>query len=99
MSSNLKKGLLAGKKINGNHSTVIEAAREMVLAAKNRPEVRKVVLGVVSKIGPGKSRVKFKRIQAGLQMTVRGGASMQEFYIYTSDPALTQSHLAGSWQT
>jgi hypothetical protein len=93
----LKKGVLAGNKVSASHSTIIEGATKIFKIAKERPEFRKVVLGVIEHVGPGPRRIKFKPILAGLQMTVRGNTAKQEFYIYTNHPQLTQSELKKAW--
>ncbi|MBX4204743.1 MAG: hypothetical protein KW788_00970 [Candidatus Doudnabacteria bacterium] len=92
-----KKGLLSGNKFNGRHTTVIDAAIPMVIAASKRPEVTKIVLSIIRQIGPGPQNLKFKPIPAGLQMTIRSTNAKQEFYLYTSSPDLTKKELEKAW--
>jgi len=94
-----KKGLLRGSKFNGKHSTVIPHAERIVRAAKGHPAVRKVVLSVIKQIGGGRSRLTLKPIDAGLEVRVRGGTSIQTFYVYTSAPAETEAVLQAAWAT
>lgn len=92
-----KRGVLAGSKFNNNHSTMIQAAVPMVLAAKTYDEVTKIVLSKIDPIGVGTRRIKLIPIPAGLKLTVRGGTGLQTFYIYTSDPKLTHDKLEKVW--
>lgn len=86
-----KRGLLAGPKINGRHSSVIASARPFVLAAKLLPEVTRVVIGPITKrTGDGPMRLIFKAVPAGLKVKVIGGRMAQEFYVYTKTPAATE---------
>lgn len=85
-----KRGLLAGPKISGRHSTVIAAARPFVLAAKLMPEVTRVVIGPITKRATtGPARLIFGRVPAGLKAKVIGGRSAQQFYVYTKTPDAT----------
>ena len=87
-----KRGLLAGPKINGRHSSVIAAARPFVLAGKLLPEVTRVVIGPITKrAGDGPRRLIFKAVPAGLKVKVIGGKMAQEFYVYTKTPAATEA--------
>jgi hypothetical protein len=89
-----RKSLLAGPKINGRHATVIQAARPFVIAAKLRPEVTRVVIGIITKrslFGP--LRLSFSPVPSGLKVKVLGGKMAQEFYVYTKTPAATESAL------
>lgn len=80
-----QKGLLKGKKISGKHSSVIEAATPLIFILKADARVSKIVLGIIKRIKNGPHRVSVKNIQAGLDVKVRSGNSVQQFYVYTHD--------------
>ena len=77
-----------GKKFGGTHTTLIEAAEPLVVAAENLPEVKKIVLGIIiSKPNKmGKERIKFTQMSGGLKATVRGAKGIQEIWIYSDFP-------------
>lgn len=81
------------KKITRSHTSVIEKAEEVVLMAKNLPEVSKIALGIIKHIGVGKQAVKFHPITGGFKATIRGNISIQEIFIYTKDEAGVQKKI------
>ena len=88
----------AGGKFAGSHSTLIDAAVVVADTAAARPEVSKIVLGFI--IGGKKNRrprVKITPIQAGLRVVVCGNIAIQEMYVYTSDPPLTQKAIEAAF--
>lgn len=92
------KGLLRGTKFSSRHSTVIAEAVHLLEAAKALPEVRKIVLSVITSSGPGEPRLKFSPVPAGLRMQVRGRTAVQTFYVYSNSPAGTQRKLETAWR-
>jgi hypothetical protein len=84
----------SGGKFGGNHTTIIEAACPVVDAAVKAEEVRRIVPGFINvNIGTGRHHIKFQPITGGLKVKVRGSSSLQEIYIYSSDPARTEQVL------
>jgi hypothetical protein len=87
-------GTFAGGKITRSHSTAIEAAEPIIRAAERQPEVSKIALHrIVSGTKNGQHGLKFAPINGGLKVTVRGPRSLQELFIYTSDPERTKTAL------
>lgn len=85
---------LAGGKISSSHTTVIDAAIELVKTADKLEEVSKIVLGMITPgLGVGRHVIKFLPIMRGLKVVVRGTNSKQELFIYTSNPVRTESAL------
>lgn len=87
-------GTFAGGKMSGSHTAAIPAADPIVKEALRRPEVTKVVLGLIKagKSG-GAQNLKTVDIDAGLKCTVRGNTGVQEIFVYTSDRHATASAL------
>lgn len=82
---------MAGGKVTGSHSTVIDAARKVVMVAQGDGNVSKIVLGFVTpRLPVGKHAVKFLPITGGVKVTIRGTNSKQELYIYTQDALATE---------
>lgn len=78
--------------MSGSHTTAIQAAVLVVEAARGLSEVSKVVLGMITPIkgnAVAKS-LKITVIDAGLSIKVRGPNSVQQLYIYTTDPRGTE---------
>ena len=85
-----------GGKITGSHTTVTEATGIVVDAASRRPEVTKIVLGVIQS-KRGSRRLKTFDIAAGLRVTVVSTGSIQELYVYTADQRATAAALHAAW--
>lgn len=77
------------KKITRSHTSLIEAAEGVVKCASQMTEVSKISLGIIKQINVGKPRIKFLPINGGVKASVRGNASIQEIFIYTSDTEKT----------
>jgi hypothetical protein len=73
------------KKLTRSHTSLIEAAEEVVKHATEMSEVSKISLGVIKSISVGKQRIKFLPITGGIRAIIRGNASIQEIFIYTTD--------------
>lgn len=77
---------LAGKKISGSHSSLIDAAVGVIDVAISLDCVSKVVLGLIKRVkGPATTKsIKIVNIPAGIKVRIRGPKSVQELFIYTS---------------
>lgn len=85
-----KKGV-AGGKVTQTHQTCIDAATTVVVAAKKCATVKRVVFGQIRQGGSPNSRsIKFKPLQGGFQMTIKGAKSVQDFVVYLTDQEKTQ---------
>ncbi len=82
---------IAGGKITDTHSSIIDAAIPLVKLIQKQPEVSKIVLGPITQgLRPAPHRIKVKPITGGINITVRGSATKQELYVYTSNPPVTE---------
>lgn len=91
-----KKGHIAGAKHRGNHTTIIPAAEELVRSAERLPEVFGISPGFITTgIHAKQFRIKFKKNQAGLEVTVIGITSKQIILIYTHSPERVVQLLGG----
>lgn len=87
---------IAGGKISRSHTTIIDAAKKVVLKAEKLPEVNKISLGKITAGLPvGSHRIKCIPITGGLRAEIRGTSSKQQIYIYTSDYLSTEQALQG----
>ena len=92
--SNAKKGVLRGDKFNGRHSTYIDAAEPIILTARDRNEVTKIILGPIENSGGGGSHVRIRPQPSGaLKVIVSGGGAVQTLYVYSTSPATTEAAL------
>lgn len=80
-----------GKKVSRRHTTIIDAAEPVVRLLNRRPEVRSIRLGEITAglKGGQARRIKITPIRGGLKVQVRGSASVQIIWVYTSAPHLT----------
>ncbi|MBI5654062.1 hypothetical protein HZC53_00180 [Candidatus Uhrbacteria bacterium] len=92
-------GLLGGSKISDSHQTVIEPAKPIIRAAKKLDAVTKVVIAELVHVGPGRQRIKFADVPAGLKVTVRGGILQQVLYLYTVDRETVRQEIQQVWQS
>lgn len=83
----------AGGKITSSHTTIIDAANKVISVAQQLPEVSKIVLGVIQQIGTGKRKISFTENHAGFLVKIRGGVTIQEVWIHTSNKAKTRESL------
>lgn len=91
------KGLLGGSKISDSHQTVIEAAKPIIRVAKKHDAVTKVVIAELVHVGPGRQRIKFTDVPAGLKVTIRGGILQQVLYLYTENRQEVRSRIEQAW--
>lgn len=75
-------------KLTYNHTTLTDAAREIVEAVHHIPHVSKVSVGIIKTTASkgGKRGIKFLPITGGVKAIVRGSGTVQELYIYTKNP-------------
>ena len=78
----------SSKKLTRSHTSLIEAAEDVIKYATEMFEVSKVSLGVIKQISVGKKRIKFLPITGGIKAIIRGNASIQEIFIYTKEEKL-----------
>lgn len=83
-----------GGKITKSHSTATETSVEVVEAANRLDEVTKISLGILKHVGGGHKSIKFLPITGGTKAIVRGNGAIQEVFIYTNEPVLTQQKLS-----
>lgn len=84
-------------KVNSSHTSVTETAARVVQTAGERIEVTKISLGIIKHVGGGERRIKFTQITGGIKATVRGSGSVQELFIYTTKPSVTQKAISDSF--
>lgn len=82
------KNHIQGRKKGGNHTTIIDAAVDVVKYAQSLKQVSRVSPGFIKSglKGGVKHRIKIMREQGSLLLKVRGGISFQEIRVYTSYP-------------
>ena len=85
----------SGGKFADSHTTVIDAAVDLVDAAAKLPEVSKIGLGLISQAGRGRGARSFKASEelACLFIKVRGNSSVQDIRIYTKEKAAVLASL------
>lgn len=79
-------GKFNGGKFNGNHTTVVDAADDLVEGINKIPEIKKIVLGRIEKAkGYAHLRMKIADERAGAKLTIRAGTFTQEIYVYFTE--------------
>lgn len=99
-----KMPTFAGKKFSGSHTTVIKPAEKLIKALAGNDQVNKIVISMIKNHGSkggqgGPARIKITSINAGMKLTVKGSATVQEFYVYTNDMKGVQEFIIEKWQT
>lgn len=79
------KGLLAGKKFNGRHQTVIPSAQSFVKKTKEIPAVTKISIGIIKPCSVGPCRIKVNEMNGFLSVKVRGTNAVQSFAVYGTE--------------
>lgn len=94
-----KKGVLSGPKFNGRHTTYIKEAEPLIVAATARPEVTKILPGVIDGTGgKGGKHFRIRPQQSGaLKLIVSAGGATQTLFVYTTDPVATTIALQEVW--
>jgi hypothetical protein len=89
-----KMGHFAGKRVSKQHSTVIEAAHDIVKFLNKMPEVTKIALGRLDVHLPATEwRIKFTEIRGGLRLQVRGTNSIQQIMVYSNEVPVVQAKI------
>ncbi len=92
-----QKGIRAGGKVTGSHTTVVPAAAEVVDIAEKCTAVNKIVLGYIKAGLPsakGLRKVKISEDGASLLLSVRDNTTHQELHLYGTDLATVKDELA-----
>ena len=78
---------MAGGKFCGSHTTIIDAAYDLVRFLNNQPEVKKISLGIIRqcKAGSSQKNIKIKETTSGLELTIRGNMYVQTIFVYLED--------------
>lgn len=81
-----------GKKKGGNHTTIIDAAVDVVKFAQSLRQVSRISPGFIQSglKGGVKHRIKIEQGQGSLLLKVRGGIALQEIRVYTPCPEVVQ---------
>jgi hypothetical protein len=76
-----------GKKVSRRHTTLIDAAHDVVKAARRVASVTNMTFGVIEQVKGSavNKRLKIEDIPAGLRVVVRGSKTIQELFIYTTN--------------
>jgi len=82
-------------KITDSHSTLTNAAQEVLNLASKLEEVTKIGIGYITHVRGGRRDLKFTPIAGGIKAIVRGSGAVQELYIYTGAPKITEKKLLG----
>ena len=91
-------GHLSGGKYTASHTTVIEAADAPARAAARLACVSKISLGLIKTLRNGPPAIKFSEECAGcLLVKVRGGSSLQEVRVYTTDAEETRAAMTAAF--
>jgi hypothetical protein len=94
-----RMGHISGKQISKQHSTVIDAAQDVVKFLQKIPEVTKIALGRLDVHLPTTEwRIKYTEIQGGIKLQVRGTNSIQQLMIYTTNCGLIKEKLTSEFQ-
>lgn len=85
-----RKNHFLGKGFSATHTTVIDAAVEIVRFAVKLPGFSKAVPGFITSgiRGGVQRRVKVKAMVGGVLIIVRGSTSLQEIRVYGNDPEM-----------
>jgi len=98
MAKSRPSGHLSGGKYTASHTTVIAAAEAPARAAARLDCVSKISLGLIQTLRNGPPAIKFLEEGSGcLLVKVRGGRSIQEVRVYTTDMAETQAAMEAAF--
>lgn len=99
MAGSRASGHLSGGKYTASHTTVIDAALLPAQAAARLPCVTKISLGLIKTLRNGPPAIKFAEDCAGCVLVkVRGGSSIQEIRVYTTDPDETEAVMRAAFK-
>lgn len=98
MATNRPSGHLSGGKYTASHTTVIAAAEAPARAAARLESVSKISLGLIKTLRNGPPAIKFLEECSGcLLVKVRGGSSIQEVRVYTTDVDETRAAMEAAF--
>jgi len=81
-----RMGHIGGRGVSKQHSTVIEAAQDVVKYLQKNSEISKIALGRIDVHLPSTEwRIKMTEIRGGLKLQIRGTNSIQQIMVYTTD--------------
>jgi len=86
----MMKGHITGDKFSRQHTTVIDAAIKPLEAAARLDCVSKISLNIILGCKTATVGIKCTPIPAGLRVVITGNHSVQQIFVYTSDPEQTQ---------
>ena len=76
-----------GNKITASHTTAIDAAKNVIEAAQKLDQVTKISLSLIKVNLPhSEKRMKVQPVTGGIKLTIRGGSTVQEIFVYTNFP-------------
>ena len=91
-------GVLSGPKFPARgHSTFLDTAYPVIMAAKALDEVKRIVVGFITPNKRGQPHLKFVELPVGLKVVVKGEGCIQEFYVYSADVDHTKRALQEAW--
>jgi len=85
--------LTLGGKITNSHSSLTETAEKLVVKAVKLELISKISISTITHVGGGRKSFKFLPITGGVKAVVRGSGSVQDIYIYTTNPEVTKFDL------
>ncbi len=85
--------LTLGGKITNSHSSLTETAEKLVVKAVKLELISKISISTITHVGGGRKSLKFLPITGGVKAVVRGSGSVQDIYIYTTNPEVTKFDL------
>lgn len=98
MAKSRPSGHLSGGKYTASHTTVIAAAASPARAAARLESVSKISLGLIKTLRNGPPAIKFTEECSGcLLVKVRGGSSIQEVRVYTTDVDEARAAMASAF--
>ncbi len=98
MATNRPSGHLSGGKYTSSHTTVIAAAEAPARAAARLECVSKISLGLIKTLRNGPPAIKFIDECSGCVLVkVRGGSSIQEVRVYTTDVEETRAAMTAAF--
>ena len=98
MATNRPSGHLSGGKYTSSHTTVIAAAEAPARAAAQLECVSKISLGLIKTLRNGPPAIKFiAECNGCVLIKVRGGSSIQEVRVYTSDVEETRAAMTAAF--
>jgi len=93
-----KKGVLKGPKFNGRHTTYIDAAEPLIVAARDLDCITKITIGPIENTHAHGSHFRIRPQPSGaLKLLISGGGASQTLYIHVTDVAMATAALQQVW--